>query len=444
MIMPGRFANLFILLTVLLSLAFCPLNAQAAVDGYILEELTEMYSAQEMKFLQWFSDGYYFKTSVPNGQDTPGVVNAEIPEGLEWSLEYNGVYMEYSSGDYLFEPGEYRLTVFSPGGICGVFAFTITAPEIPADITQRAQTVVLAHEYTGGEYVFTFENGRGFSSNIPNGAITDESVTLSVDDAMIYIIIRDGVMLSNEPGEVFDEDGYYFARIISPMVIEAPDLSRFTDTAPGFNDSDADMDELARQAESYLFDESYLTSLEPGSVYQASFSFQIITRPTRDVPVFNVPVGFEIGGILLDGGEVTPSGVYSHRFTRDGKYTITLKDTASGAPDYVCGLTVLRSPPAVKLEGVTKGYTASGPVKVSAPDGVTLTVLRNNAQTVLLDTYTNRGRYHITAEDAAGNTSVVEFEIAFSLPRNLVLGGILILLAAGIGYIIYSKRSMVV
>ncbi|MCL2069165.1 MAG: hypothetical protein FWH00_04620, partial [Oscillospiraceae bacterium] len=263
----GRFIFLLALFPVLLALAFPPLSAHAATDEYIYEELTEMYSAQELKFLQWFSDGYYFKTSVPNGQDTPGVVNAEIPEGLVWSLEYNGEYMEYSSGDYLFQPGDYRLTVFSPSGVCGVFAFTITAPDIPAaDITHRARTVVLGHTYTNGEYVFSFENGRSFSSNIPNGAITDKSVTLSFGDMLIFFVIKDGVPLVYQPGDVFEEDGYYFVRIISPMLIQPPDLSRFTDPESDYNEEGADIEELTRQAESYLFDQEYLTSLEPGSI----------------------------------------------------------------------------------------------------------------------------------------------------------------------------------
>jgi hypothetical protein len=75
---------------------------------------------------------------------------------------------------------------------------------------------------------------------------------------------------------------------------------------------------------------------------------------------------------------------------------------------------------------------------------VTLTVFRNNIEAPPADVFRERGRYQIIASDEAGNTASLSFEIVFALPRRLVLAGLLALLAAGVAYVVYARRSMTV
>jgi hypothetical protein len=419
-----------------------PLTGHATLrEQYTREELTEVYSAQDTKFLQWFSDGYSFKTSIPNGQITPGMVSAEFPAELAFSLTYNGAPMAYTSGEYLFQPGDYVFTVLTPNGIYGEFAFTVSDPGAGPNASESAQTVVLTHTYTDGRFVYTFENGRSFSANVPNGGITNYGVTFEGDSELICVLTKNGSAMLYEPGSVLIEDGYYYMRIISPMVVEAPDLSRFED------DSDTgaiDLDALERELASYDFSDEGLSGLEVGDIFQTIFSFQIINKPTRDVPVFNVPPGFELSSLYCNGEPMPPSGTRQHRMDRDGDYVITLRDAVSAAPEQMVKLTVKMIPPAVFLEGVINQNSSSGPVTVHVPAGVTLTVYRNNMETSPAGVYSERGRYQVIAIDEAGNTARLAFEIVFALPRSLTLGIVLALLVAGVAYVLYARRSMVV
>ncbi|MCL2056497.1 MAG: hypothetical protein FWH02_04650 [Oscillospiraceae bacterium] len=408
-------------------------------EHFVRGELTEVYSAQDAAFLQWFSDGYSFKTSVPQGQVSPGLVSADFPSELKWSLERDGEPMEYNSGDYLFQQGKYTFTVLTPNDIYAEFSFAVSELGARETAANNSETVTLTHRYLDGMFVYTFENGKGFSANVPNGGITNYDVRLNTDSELICILTRNGSAIRHESGGAITEDGYYHMVITTLSDAGVPDLSGIMDASEPSSFSMAD---LEREAANYSFSESELAGLTIGSIHRTVFSFQIVTRPTRDIAVFNAPIGFELASVFLGGEYTEPADKAWHRFDRDGDYIITLTDTVSSAPDQVVRLSVRRLPPPVRLEGAVNGFSAPPPVSVIADEGVSIRVLRNGMEITPQAQYKEPGRYIIMAEDEAGNTARFSFDITRALPASLILLILLCVLVVCVIYVVYARRTM--
>ena len=430
-----------------LPLLFRP-SATASTLDYDREELSGEYSMEDSKFHHVFSDGRYFITSVPNGQITPGMVSVVFSNGLDWTLERNGQAMAYDSGDYLFQTGNYRFVVLSPQSrIYAEFDFQIAEVTVQSGFSDRAETVILDHSYENGAFRYTFENGGSFSANIPNGGITNHGVQIKTDRDLICLLTKDGSVIRYETGGVLTEEGYYHMRVISPMAIEIPDISWAADSGESLDD--ITQEEFERMLEElgngWEDDGNPLQSLQPGAIYQTVFSFRILTGAARSLPVFNVPNGFGFGMVTLDGGEIEPSGMNYHRFTRDGGYLFVLRDKSGQAPDQVVTISIDATPPVIRLEGVTKGYATSGAVTVTAnKDSLRWSAYRSNMEITPRDRYTESGRYTVIAVDGAGNSASAGFEITYTPPRNQILLIILAVLLAAVGYVIYSRRNMTV
>ena len=428
------------LLLTALCLASAPV-ASAAADGFVLVELNEVYSFEQSRFYQRFPDGSSFRTNIPNGQATPGFASIELPPELEWALNRNGVYIEYASGEQVFQAGEYILTVFTPGGLRGEFAFTITEINLRDRSPEQARTVILSHVYANGSFYYTFQGGRSFAANVPNGAVANYPVQLRIDADLIAVLTRDGQTIPFQSGDTVAQDGQYHLMIVSMAALTPPDFS-WLEGETLDPDTQVDWDEFAREAQEMFGNGGALDIFNLGEIEQMVFSFRILTRPTRDLTVFNLPSGFAFESILLDGVPVLPTGVHSHRFTRDGEYTVTLADTLGRAPNQIVRLTLDRTPPDIILGGVTSGFSTSGAVTLSTEPNATLSVFRNNMQVSPTGRYTQTGRYTVIARDEAGNVSISTFEIRFALPRSLILAGVLTLLALGVAGIVYARRSM--
>ncbi len=324
----------------------------------------------------------------------------------------------------------------------------LTAPfSAFASFDSAVETVVLDHSYADGAYRYDFPNGRGFSASVPNGAVSNNGVSLSFDEGLMYVLTKDGEPVLYESGARLTEDGGYHMTIVSPMTVEAPDLSAFTEDADeaalaGGVDMGAveqEAEALSALTDAYGSQQSF--SPRDGNM-QLSFSFRVLTKPTRDLTVFNAAHGFSIESVSLDGKAVSPTGAYSASFVKDGVYTVTLKDEVSVSPAYTVRFEQRRIPPAIELDGVARGGRTGGSVAVSARDGVTVRVFRNGVEAGGAGVYAENGGYRVVAADAAGNTSEAEFRIVFSIPRPVALVLVLALLTAGCLYILHARRTM--
>ncbi len=284
---------------------------------------------------------------------------------------------------------------------------------------------VLSHSYEGDVYRYIFDNGRSFTSSVPNGAVTNSSVSFSFDEGLLCFLEKDSESWLYEEGEVFTEDGAYYLTIISPVTAEEPDFSMLEGD---FTDIDV------AALEEY--------EIPTGENMQTMFSFRIVTGPTRDVPVFNAAYGFSIKSITLDNAPVLPGGAYSASLMRDGVYTITQQDETSTAPETTVRIEQRRTPPPITLSGVALYGSTAGEVAVSTTEGVSLAVYRNGVLTGAAGAYNENGNYRVLATDAAGNTTHAEFRIVFSLPKPLVLVGALALLTAACVYVLHARNSM--
>jgi hypothetical protein len=416
-------------------------------QGLTYEEPAEEYSFEDARFYYRFSDGTYFKSMIPNGQITLGFVSVEFSEGLTWALEFDGTPMEYNSGDYIYGAGMYRFVVTSPrSGVYGEFSFQIAEVNVRPGGSSNVHTVVLDHSFTDGLFRYGFENGRAFSASVPNGAITNYAVQIYLDRELIALLTKDGAAVNHESGDALTEDGYYHLRVISPMAIDIPDLSWYDDDDTTDPNQTYTEEDLLRALEDFDFDDGDIpNSLERSAIYQTSFTFRIVTRPTRELAVFNAPLGFEFGSVYLGGTKIEPSGLQHHRFDRDGVYAFSLIDKSGQAPEQIVALTIDTTPPDIRLVGVTKGFATSGPVSLEVGEtGLDVTVVHNGMSSPVRDEFIGSGYYTVTVRDEAGNTATLGFQITFAPARTTVLLVILGAIVAVGGYVVYSRRTMTV
>ena len=172
-------------------------------------------------------------------------------------------------------------------------------------------------------------------------------------------------------------------------------------------------------------------------------SFQIVPEKTGAVTSFEMPSGFSLQSLEIDGEQRETAGKSSVDMQTDGKYRVTYRCDATGI-DYNLSLTVDHTPPAITLEGVTDG-TAKGPVTVNGiekSDQVTVTrdKTRLTEPLLLTNVLKTPGNYRIVVTDDAGNMTVEDFTIRFYLnSQGLIFT--LIALAAFAGVIIYMYVS---
>ena len=172
-------------------------------------------------------------------------------------------------------------------------------------------------------------------------------------------------------------------------------------------------------------------------------SFQIVPEKTGEITSFEMPSGFSLQSLEIDGELCDTAGKSSVNMQTDGKYGVTYRCDATGI-DYNLSLTVDHTPPEVNLEGVTDGV-AKGPVTVTGIEkSDQVTVTRDNTKLteplLLSNVLKTPGNYRLVVTDDAGNMVVKDFTIRFYLnSQGLIFT--LITLAAFAGIIIYMYVS---
>ena len=173
------------------------------------------------------------------------------------------------------------------------------------------------------------------------------------------------------------------------------------------------------------------------------FSFTIAAQKTGAVSIFEVPDGFQLTKLVLNGDAKKVQGAASINMADDGDYQIGYRCVSSGVT-YNLNLVVDHTPPQVTFDGVTNGM-ASGPVSIKGLEkNDQLQIERNGAEFELNFTFDNvldtPGEYRVLVTDDAGNTLTESFRIRFYLNFQ---GVIFTLLAAAvvIGVIVYMYIS---
>lgn len=228
--------------------------------------------------------------------------------------------------------------------------------------------------------------------NVPDGAVVQQKVKLTVPDGLPVTVTRDGQDVTQELANGFSEQGKY-------AVIFAP-----------------------------------------GEKDETALSFTIVNELTGTISSYRLPAGFQLLSLTYNGqAENVNTRVID--FEKEGKYTVEYCCVATGMR-YMLNLTIDHTPPTLKLEAVKNGY-ASGPVDISDLEkGVAVSVYRNDEQIRYEEKLTVSGRYRIVLEDKAGNRNTYTFVIRVYFNFNAIV--FFVLIAAFIGvlvaWVLYKRK----
>lgn len=275
-------------------------------------------------------------------------------------------------------------------------------PVSQGQINESQQTVFVSDgvTYDRETHMFSYQipDKSGYvQSSIANGMITTESVSLILPEGFSAVIYCDGE--------------------------EKADLDTSDISAPG----------------------NYALVVTGLDVQYQLLSFIIVSEKTGAISSYEMPSGFRLTKLVLNGEQVIVSNPAAADLSAEGEYEVTVTCTATGV-SYNLNVMLDHTPPEITLQGVTDGE-AHGPVVISGvqpEDSVNLTMDGKKVSVPSDNKLTSPGKYSIIVRDDAGNVFSQDFEIAFYLNMQ---GLIFTLLAVGVAaaiflYMFISKKRL--
>ena len=275
-------------------------------------------------------------------------------------------------------------------------AQTTTQPPETAENPDKPKgsTELIAETYntlTGFEV--RTRNGAVFTSNIPCGMTTTESVTLNFSGEIMTKVYKNEEEIDSSVS--YNEIGKY---------------------------------------EVYIYD----GSSEPLPLY----TFEIIPTLTNSMESYTAPNGCIISFAGLEGKQIA-AAVQTVKTDKDGKYNFIVTKG-----DYTTTVEVTRdtTPPEISLYGVNENNVAENglvEIEIVTNDMKTFTVTKDGQPfTARSLSFKDSGKYKVEIFDEAGNSVTAEFEIPYQInAMGVIIIIVLIGLVGGlIGYAVYSRR----
>jgi len=175
------------------------------------------------------------------------------------------------------------------------------------------------------------------------------------------------------------------------------------------------------------------------------YSVVVAIGPVNFLEAFIAPGGFIIiemslnyEQVIITNNKVMPMS--------DGLYVITIERDINlpedeMRPRFFTYLTIDRTPPSLLFEGVDENGDARGEVRFIADEPVNIRIVRNGSHYAYnLSTLSEPGHYYVIATDDAGNESVYELRILYTM--NSASWWIIALFAALLsGLVVYLIRN---
>lgn len=231
-------------------------------------------------------------------------------------------------------------------------------------------------------------------SNVADGMITTQTVTVRSEGRSALQIYLDGQKLEDNTQTVFQTPGEYVVMYVG------------------------------------------------GVVEQRVLSFTVVSGCTNKVAGYTMPTGFEITGVTLDGQPVAYEKNHV-KLSAEGAYDIHYRCRKT-AVEYRLSIQTDYTGPTLALAGVTDGV-ARGPVDISdARNAEKVTIYRDGEKISRTDVLKHSGEYHIELEDAAGNRTSYTFTILIYFDGSSWLFVAIVLLAAAavMIYLIHAKKHL--
>lgn len=321
------------------------------------------------------------------------------------------------------------------------------------------KSIERTYEAKKGMYKYALSKNTVFTSNVPNGIITNDDVYIDISDKVSYTFTKDGKKYSYSRGEPITEDGIYSLSVTvdnsSELKFDFSSLNFSLDSLENDNSVDSDnvvdgvgtdvQQETPAVADAgvVVTDESW--GLANGTVFE--FKFRIINKACNNISIFNLPEKYAFESITFDENDVNFEKKEDHFLLKDnGKYIFKMYDKENPKKKFTTVIIRDKGLPMLKLEGVVNGLTTYEPVVVKAyENGITYTATCDG-ETVrpYSGAFSEAGLYTIKAKDEAGNTNEYTFRILYTmnLSSGTVIGIVLALIIFIVGYVVYLKKHM--
>jgi hypothetical protein len=182
----------------------------------------------------------------------------------------------------------------------------------------------------------------------------------------------------------------------------------------------------------------YVVMYMGGSVSERLFSFTIVPSVCNSITSYSLPAGFEFVDVSLNGEAVAFEKNYI-KFSEEGEYSIHYRCLKTNIT-YQILLRTDFTAPVLSLKEVSNGV-ARGPVDLSeAKSAAYVRIYHNGEKISRKDVLTESGEYYIELADEAGNQASYSFTILIYFDGNSWLFFLMILFSC-IGVVIYLMHS---
>ena len=240
------------------------------------------------------------------------------------------------------------------------------------------------------EYVYYLSGNTTISSNVADGMVVTDAVTLTRSGDMNASIYKDGKALSEIPSKV---------------------------TEPG----------------------NYVVVTFDNNNEKQLFSFRIVNEITGKINYYVLPAGFTARNVTYEDKPIA-HGYGTIDLMNEGHYIINYVCTVTNT-EYKLDVTIDHTPPEITFEGLDEENNAKGPVTISGMSkDDTISILFNDEEAVSLDSdnqVSETGYYHVVITDPAGNSVEKDFRILlylnvsatlFIIAFSLVIVGVIVAL----------------
>lgn len=426
-------------------------------------ELYEYYNSDFEMYEESIDDVFFFYCNVSNGSMTSQPVKFDIPKNVSYVLELDGEPVVYTAGSDIMGVGNYVLRlsgVYENTTYTSTFRFSkregVNDNNNGAEITDNVDDLVIteedllnldenesisqeeidkmiekagedmASEYGGTYningydvdpatgllqefdsstmmYRFTLKSGEIVNSNIPNGAIINNAVSLRCAGEVTPTVYKDGNLVEGLEFLDFKEPGCY--------------VIKFEATSTGF------------------------LRFYPSEAYYPFITFRILGKAQNDLEVFTAPKGCKIVSVGDSSGLFKNPENDTFQFNLDSYWipeseelTFGIFDPSANGTYYVTVNRDLTAP--VVDVNATKTMASFG---FADNDIQSVTVYQNgNLIPYNGDSVSGKGNYYVEFKDYAGNVSSASFSLKDAFNSGDVFA-ILIAFAIIFGGFVYLR-----
>ena len=227
-------------------------------------------------------------------------------------------------------------------------------------------------------------------SNMADGMITEQAVTVKADAGVTLEVYLDGERLQGISGGTYQTPGEYVVMYLG------------------------------------------------GAVPERLFSFTIVPKLCNSVTSYALPAGFEFTEAALNKESISFEKNYI-KLTEEGEYNIHYRCVKTNVTYQLVFKTDFTGP-VLSLENVKDGK-AQGPVDISeAKNAARVTIYHDGEKISRKDVLTESGEYYIELADEAGNKTTYSFTILIYFDSNSWLF-LLLIIGSCVGVIIYLVHS---